>query len=904
MNGKENDTSERLGRDSNVVKEETVLADLSNSTEGEVRHVDVEPSEEEWFDSEEDLFYDCQVPDVWFECKQPRPSPQDKWHECKQIPLNKPPCPKLSRKTMIPAYPCVLMLLSFVMLSMHTVGMMLKLFGMRWRERQEHFYDLLHVPSDLFMQLKLYWWPPPHIVKRDNMRRKKLLLTALSIALMKGSSAAPPITLGKDRALLQIIKNASTRNGMLMTAKLSPEGVAKVRDALEALPASYFTPDEHKQVIVDTGATVLATGDMTDFIPDSVEALTEPHPMDGIGGSLNATHKGHVRYEVLTDDQSIAVLEATAYYCPGINCRLFSPQEFFLQKHMEGKRGYSLNVTWDGTVLKLGKKTISLSHDYHTRLPILHCFKDAMKTAESLAMTCITDEHNQNLTNLQKLLLQWHWRLGHLGFQQLQWIASQGWLGQKAESLGHSSVTPPKCSSCQFGKQQRNPKAGSTRKVDHQREGILKAEKLKNGELVFSDQYCSSLPGRVFGRRVASISTQKFCGGTLFYDAASCKIKTVHQVSLSAIETVAAKTTFEREALQVGVKVIDYQTDNGVYTAKEFLNELLECGQGIKHSGVGGHHHNGAAENAIKNTTRKAATMMIHAALRWPDQAEKDLWPLALDHAVYLHNHTPQKALGGRCPEEIWTQSTSSHTALSNARVWGCPAYVLDPRLQDGKKIPKWEPRSRRGQYVGASPLHASTVGIVRNFQTNNLSPQFHVVYDDFFHTVYNREEEIPGDWGDMWRHASDRYEFDEDDPEYLPQLDDEWVDEATLEARRRQRMERRGRPGGQPGTSTTTETQLDQMPDMLPEIQEEMFDNDEVPAAGVNPPTMADPDPLETNTQRRGSRPRYPVDRYIPGTTGMEQAHALLFSLVKKAAKSAVELQDYSLVYAYLTDP
>jgi histone deacetylase 1/2 len=35
-----------------------------------------------------------------------------------------------------------------------------------------------------------------------------------------------------------------------------------------------------------------------------------------------------------------------------------------------------------------------------------------------------------------------------------------------------------------------------------------------------------------------------------------------------------------------------------------------------------------------------------------------------------------------------------------------------------------------------------------------------------------------------------------------------------------------------------------------------------------------------------------------------MEQAHALLFSLVKKAAKSAVELQDYSLVYAYLTDP
>ena len=164
----------------------------------------------------------------------------------------------------------------------------------------------------------------------------------------------------------------------------------------------------------------------------------------------------------------------------------------------------------------------------------------------------------------------------------------------------------------------------------------MKAEKLQNGQLVFSDQYCSSLPRRVFGRRGASISSQKFCGGTLFYDAASCKIKVVHQVGLGAAETVAAKTTFEREAHQVGVQIKDYQTDNDIYTAREFLRELMEHGQGIKHSGVGGHHHNGAAENSIKNTTRKAATMMIHAALNWHKMEDESLWPMALSHAVYL----------------------------------------------------------------------------------------------------------------------------------------------------------------------------------------------------------------------------------------------------------------------------
>ena len=157
---------------------------------------------------------------------------------------------------------------------------------------------------------------------------------------------------------------------------------------------------------------------------------------------------------------------------------------------------------------------------------------------------------------------------------------------------------------CQFGKQERNPKDGSTIQVDKDQQGILKTDKLEPGDLIFSDQYVSKRPGHVFGRRGASISTQQYCGGTLFYDAASSKIKLVHQVSLNAHETVAAKLKFEKEAYQVGVTVKDYQTDNGVYTSQEFLKELLAKDQGLKHSGVGGHHHTGAAENAIKNVRK------------------------------------------------------------------------------------------------------------------------------------------------------------------------------------------------------------------------------------------------------------------------------------------------------------
>ena len=118
--------------------------------------------------------------------------------------------------------------------------------------------------------------------------------------------------------------------------------------------------------------------------------------------------------------------------------------------------------------------------------------------------------------------------------------------------------------------------------------------------------------------------------------------------------------------------------------------------------------------------------------------------------------------------------------------------YVLDPRLQDGKKIPKWEPKSRRGQYVGASTLHASSVGVIRNLRTENLSPQFHVVYDNYFETVHAKETETPESWDNLVTWSSERLDIDTDDPENIPELPDEWVNDEVLETLRHQIMERR----------------------------------------------------------------------------------------------------------------
>ena len=65
-----------------------------------------------------------------------------------------------------------------------------------------------------------------------------------------------------------------------------------------------------------------------------------------------------------------------------------------------------------------------------------------------------------------------------------------------------------------------------------------------------------------------------------------------------------------------------------------------------------------------------------------------------------------------------------------------CPAIVLDPKLQNNQKLPKWNRRAHVGQFLGYSDEHSSLVANVRHLSTGHVSPQFHVVFDDLFETV------------------------------------------------------------------------------------------------------------------------------------------------------------------------
>jgi hypothetical protein len=212
-------------------------------------------------------------------------------------------------------------------------------------------------------------------------------------------------------------------------------------------------------------------------------------------------------------------------------------------------------------------------------------------------------------------------------------------------------------------------------------------------------------------------SKLKYHGGTIFVDHASSFIFLFNQCLLRVGETLRFAGTF-------GHRINSFRADNMPFASKEFQADLVTKGQEMTFSGVGANHQNGVAERAIQTVTPWARSMLLHQALHWPEQTRLDLWAFALEHAVYLWNHLPRRD-SLIAPVELFTGATfHNFNHIQLARVWDCPVYVLDPELQDGHKIPKWDTRSRRGMFIGVSHSHSSNVGRILNFEIQeHLAP-------------------------------------------------------------------------------------------------------------------------------------------------------------------------------------
>ena len=113
---------------------------------------------------------------------------------------------------------------------------------------------------------------------------------------------------------------------------------------------------------------------------------------------------------------------------------------------------------------------------------------------------------------------------------------------------------------------------------------------------------------------------------------------------------------------------------------------------------------------------------------------------------------------------------------------------MLDPKLQDGKKIPKWNPKTWRGLFLGISPEHSSSVGRILNLRTGHVSPQFHVVYDDLFSSVSSDDSQVQiikqEDWDRLLELGSDENLVEGMNPKDIPPLHKDWLSNEEIDQR------------------------------------------------------------------------------------------------------------------------
>ena len=89
-------------------------------------------------------------------------------------------------------------------------------------------------------------------------------------------------------------------------------------------------------------------------------------------------------------------------------------------------------------------------------------------------------------------------------------------------------------------------------------------------------------------------------------------------VNFTAGEALQPKQEIEAEMASMGVTIVNYHSDNGVFTSSsQFQDELAKMGQDLTLSGVGAHHQNAVAEQAIGMVVSMTRTMMLHAKMRW-----------------------------------------------------------------------------------------------------------------------------------------------------------------------------------------------------------------------------------------------------------------------------------------------
>jgi hypothetical protein len=479
-------------------------------------------------------------------------------------------------------------------------------------------------------------------------------------------------------------------------------------------------------IIIDSGTSVSISPYATDFIGDiqPVQNVT----LKGIAHGLRVAGIGTIQYKFLNDDGKEQTLTLRrCLHVPQCSVRLLCPQQIGA---MTGCFGNGFNATHTRPTLTVHGKPTTLAYDTTSNLPLLftapgittferfHAKLSKLQTPPSPPSTDML-----NLTKLQRRKLYLHECCAHKGFENLNRWIREGKFPGVDPSL--TAVEDPQCITCNFGKARRKSHKSNI--------GHISAAHKHPSDGVSSDGMEAGTPGRPFTTK-GQPSTMRFKYASFWIDHASSLVYATFHPTKAATELLKSKAKFEEWASRYNVSIKSIRADNGVNAAQAFKDSCTKHRQKLTFCGVGAHWQNGIAERFIGTITKRARTILLHAMHRWPSVIHEDLWPFAVRHAIAFHNASIRKGKTD-CPFQAFT-GEDLPDGVQDFRVFRSPVYVLKKELQDGNKLSKWTSRSWQGVYIGHLNCHLGSIPLIYNPTSTHISPQYHVIFDEFFQTV------------------------------------------------------------------------------------------------------------------------------------------------------------------------
>ena len=215
------------------------------------------------------------------------------------------------------------------------------------------------------------------------------------------------------------------------------------------------------KVVIDSGASVSCTFDKSDFLGEIKPPTYKT--VDGIAKGLEVKGEGVIKWTVLDDEGCPQEILVRGIYVPDLekgNIKLLSPQSHFIEGiNGSGNDGDFVINRRHCKWIWGNNATLTIPWERKVRLPLIEVYReeDLDDAIAMLATGNIHDDSNVNITEKQKTILKWHYRLGHFSVSQIAWLIDNQVLGHTNGNSYSKSSQNLKCNACCLGKAKKRP---------------------------------------------------------------------------------------------------------------------------------------------------------------------------------------------------------------------------------------------------------------------------------------------------------------------------------------------------------------------------------------------------------------------------------------------------------------